>query len=226
MKGNVREEFTRNDAGCKAYARNHNVMRRDSAKATSGLDNVRRRSSARATSNQDKVMRRTSARAASDLDNVMRRESAKTISYRNESMRSKPTQHRKQNLIGTNVASNMRRNSIEASGASMMKRKTKAALVKFSLAVLVVAAIVCVILVSNHSVINADENGTPVKLEKYYKTITVQQGDSLWSIAKEYKSGDYRTVQDYVDELKSMNNLGSDQITAGNKLVVAYFEES
>ena len=81
----------------------------------------------------------------------------------------------------------------------------------------------CIILFSNHNVTNADESGNAVELTKYYKTITIQIGDTLWSIADEYKSGDYRTVQDYVDELRSMNDLHSDNILAGQKLVVAYF---
>ena len=96
-------------------------------------------------------------------------------------------------------------------------------LTKFALALMVVAAAVCIILFSNKNVTNASESGNSVQLSKYYKTITIEKGDTLWSIAKEYKSGDYRTVQDYVEELRSMNNLHSDNILAGQKLIVAYF---
>ena len=106
------------------------------------------------------------------------------------------------------------------------KRKAKInSLTKFVLSVMVVAAVVCIILFSNKNVTNADESGEAVQLTKYFKTITIEKGDSLWSIANEYKSGDYRRTEDYVNELKSMNNLHSDQIRTGQKLVVAYFAE-
>lgn len=107
------------------------------------------------------------------------------------------------------------------------KKNTKyrtSSVTKFFITVMVIAAAICIILFSNRSVTNADESGNAVVLTKYYKTITIEPGDTLWSIAKEYKSGAYKTTQDYVDELISMNHLHSDAITSGQKLVVAYFE--
>ena len=95
---------------------------------------------------------------------------------------------------------------------------------KFFITVMVIAAAVCIILFSNRHITNADESGNAVELTKYYKTITIEPGDTLWSIAKEYKSGAYKTTQDYVDELLSMNRLHSDAITSGQKLIVAYFK--
>ena len=65
--------------------------------------------------------------------------------------------------------------------------------------------------------------GDAVQLKKYYKTITIQPGDTLWSIAKEYKTSKYST-QEYVDELMIMNDLHNDNITSGMKLVVVYYE--
>ena len=82
---------------------------------------------------------------------------------------------------------------------------------------------VCIILFSNKNVTGADETGNVAELTKYFKTITIESGDTLWSIAKEYKSGDYKTTRDYVEELITMNNLHSDRITTGQKLIVAYY---
>ena len=44
------------------------------------------------------------------------------------------------------------------------------------------------------------------------KTYTVQKGDSLWSIAKKYNVG--------VEELKLANNLTSNLLSIGQKLII------
>lgn len=105
------------------------------------------------------------------------------------------------------------------------KKQAKKQLIRFMTALVIIVITVCVILFTNKNVTNADENGEFVKLNKYYKTITIETGDSLWSIASEYKTGSHKTTKEYVKELKSMNNLSSDQIVSGQKLLVAYFAE-
>lgn len=59
---------------------------------------------------------------------------------------------------------------------------------------------------------------------KYYKSITIEKDDTLWNIAEEYMTDDYDSVEEYVSVLKDMNNLNSDKILYGDKLVVAYNE--
>lgn len=103
--------------------------------------------------------------------------------------------------------------------------KISRSITRFILSVMAAAALVCIILFSSRSITSADETGEAVKLTKYYKTITIETGDSLWSIADQYRSGEYRTTKDYVEELRLMNGLHSDRIQAGQKLVVAYFAE-
>ena len=89
-------------------------------------------------------------------------------------------------------------------------------------------AIVCtalVIVLSGKNIIQAEEDQYPVK---YYTSISIQPGDSLWSIACRYSDGHYSSIQEYIDELKSINNLTSDTIHAYEYLLVPYFaaEES
>lgn len=59
---------------------------------------------------------------------------------------------------------------------------------------------------------------------KYYTSITIEQGDSLWSIAEEYCTDAYEDTREYVAELKELNSLTSDTIHAGQHLLVAYYD--
>lgn len=58
--------------------------------------------------------------------------------------------------------------------------------------------------------------------EKYYTSIQIENGDSLWSIAGKYASGCGLTTAQYVKELKSMNDLREDAIHSGQYLTVMY----
>lgn len=106
-----------------------------------------------------------------------------------------------------------------------IRRKTVSGITKFVLALMLVAAAVCIILFSNKNVVSADESGTAIRLNKYYKSITIEPGDTLWSIAQEYKSGDYPSTEAYVRELMDINGVHNGNITAGRKLIVAYYAE-
>ena len=59
---------------------------------------------------------------------------------------------------------------------------------------------------------------------KYYKSIIVSRGDSLWTYAAEYADEDhYDSYQNYIDEVLQINGLFSEDITIGQHLVVPYY---
>lgn len=68
----------------------------------------------------------------------------------------------------------------------------------------------------------AGEVGSPL-FEKYYTSIEIKNGDSLWSIANQYVEKSGMSTAQYVQELKSMNNLREDTIHSGKYLTVFYF---
>jgi len=57
---------------------------------------------------------------------------------------------------------------------------------------------------------------------KYYTSINIEKGDTLWSIASDYVSGT-KTISNYVNDLKEINNLQTDCIYQGQKLIVYYY---
>lgn len=56
----------------------------------------------------------------------------------------------------------------------------------------------------------------------YYKSIVIQPGDTLWDIAEENMTSDCQSVEQYIDTLKTLNSLESDEIHAGENLMIAY----
>lgn len=63
------------------------------------------------------------------------------------------------------------------------------------------------------------------KIYKYYTSIEIQEGDTLWSIACQYADENFISVQDYIEELRYMNQLSSDRIFEGHYLTISYYSE-
>ena len=58
---------------------------------------------------------------------------------------------------------------------------------------------------------------------KYYKSIQIHSGDTLWNIAEEYITEDYESFNAYITEVKKINKLSSDQIQDSQYLMVPYY---
>ena len=97
--------------------------------------------------------------------------------------------------------------------------KRRMILLLAALFVITVGSIVCGSIFSS-----AKDPATDIPQYKYYKSITIEQGDSLWSIAQEYRSDTYEDVQEYINELVQLNGLTSMTIHEGQHLVVAYYD--
>lgn len=59
---------------------------------------------------------------------------------------------------------------------------------------------------------------------KYYKSIMIERGDSLWSIAKENIDYDYyKSINEYIQDIKRMNSLKSDKLISGRNIIIPYY---
>lgn len=60
--------------------------------------------------------------------------------------------------------------------------------------------------------------------DKFFTNITVQEGDTLWEVAQEHMdTNHYSSVYEYMEELRMMNHLTSDELYAGQNLIITYF---
>ena len=96
--------------------------------------------------------------------------------------------------------------------------KRRITLLGAALIVITVGSIVCGSIFSS-----AKNPATDIPQHKYYKSITIKEGDSLWSIAQEYRTDAYKDIQEYIDEVIKLNGLTSRTIHEGQHLVVAYY---
>ena len=108
------------------------------------------------------------------------------------------------------------------------KRKRAREVAKKKLLLLMIATILFVVIggiaIGNSfsSVqVNAEES---CEQYKYYKSIAIESGDTLWSIAKEYCTDYSVEMQDYIDEVKELNNLASNEIHQGQHLMIVYYD--
>lgn len=59
---------------------------------------------------------------------------------------------------------------------------------------------------------------------KYYTSISVEYGDSLWTIADEYMDREFYDRLTYIQEVKSINHIQDEnEIVAGKILIVPYY---
>lgn len=82
---------------------------------------------------------------------------------------------------------------------------------------------VLTICLSLSSVVLAGNNKKEEHTYKYYTSVQIEPGDTLWSIANLYCDGAGMEITEYIKEIKRLNHLTSDSITSGQYLTVIYF---
>lgn len=59
--------------------------------------------------------------------------------------------------------------------------------------------------------------------EKIVTSVKIEKGDSLWSIASQYITEEYKDMNVYIEEIKLSNGLTSDTIHEGRYIIVPYY---
>ena len=60
-------------------------------------------------------------------------------------------------------------------------------------------------------------------LKKNYISVTIESGDTLWSIAEENMGIGYTDLKEYVQDIKEVNNLSSNTIHEGRSIIVPIY---
>lgn len=58
---------------------------------------------------------------------------------------------------------------------------------------------------------------------KYYKSVAIEEGDTLWAIALQNMDSEHYDITSYINEVKQMNGLRTDNITEGMYLILPYY---
>lgn len=62
--------------------------------------------------------------------------------------------------------------------------------------------------------------------ELCYKTIQIQDGDTLWDLADDYVEAGMSSKAEYIKQIKEVNHIYDDNIYAGSYLVLPYYQSN
>ncbi len=58
---------------------------------------------------------------------------------------------------------------------------------------------------------------------KYYTSVRIEAGDTLWAIAGEYYTDDYEDMNTYIREICELNHISENEIHAGQYITLPYY---
>lgn len=104
------------------------------------------------------------------------------------------------------------------------KRRREVYLKKLAFFVVTAVLVICFSIAAGKRLVDAhDDSQISANDQRYYKSIEIQSGDTLWDIAAEYTSGNPQEISRYVGTLMKINGLATDQIQEGQYLTVVYY---
>jgi cell division septal protein FtsQ len=129
------------------------------------------------------------------------------------------------------VAANLYNNPRYCSESEIRRRKNKIRRERIVRRQFMVLAIIVSIFViyacfAFTTIMSGAEGTDHVTEYKYYKSVVVHSGDSIWSIASEnYNANKYKDINSYIKEINTINSLSAcSTLKAGESLIVPYYE--
>lgn len=61
---------------------------------------------------------------------------------------------------------------------------------------------------------------------KYYTSVQIEKGDTLWEIAGNYITDEYKDMNAYIEEICSINHIADKDIHAGQYITIPYYSDA
>lgn len=113
----------------------------------------------------------------------------------------------------------------ERANESLKKREAIVRAQKGIIAVVVIIIVSLALLLGTGIRALASSKEDPAAYNKYYKSVRVETGDTLWTIADEYIQNLNIDKMEYIEEICELNKMDGDYIQAGEYIVVAYYSK-
>ena len=113
----------------------------------------------------------------------------------------------------------------EKANESLRKREVVVRRQKKALAIVILVFISLGILLGTSINALASSKADVASYNKYYKSVRIESGDTLWTIADDYISDLNIDKQEYIAEICELNNICENEIHAGDYVVVAYYSQ-
>ena len=96
---------------------------------------------------------------------------------------------------------------------------------QFALLMLVLTIIVFALVFMANSFMSDAQSDNFTPEYKYYKSVTVHTGDTIWDIASDnYSAEHYDNIAKYISEIKELNNISdTTKVYAGECIVIPYY---
>lgn len=106
-----------------------------------------------------------------------------------------------------------------------MKAKTKYRLTTAGKKLALIMTLLCIAVITaigSIIITNATEKRNNSSDVRLYSSVTLQDNDTLWDLADRYH-GDDESINDYIDNIKVMNNLKDNVIHTGKNITYYYY---
>lgn len=113
----------------------------------------------------------------------------------------------------------------EKANISLRKREAVVRRQKKLLAIAILVFVSLGILLGTTISAQASSEADVASYNKYYTSVRIEAGDTLWTIADEYIEDLNIDKQEYINEICTINNICEDEIHAGDYVVVAYYSQ-
>lgn len=83
--------------------------------------------------------------------------------------------------------------------------------------------LIIILSITAGSIISKAQDKDETVYYKYYTSIEIQTGDTLWSLADDYADNRFMSDKEFINEVTRTNHLLSSNIRQGDHLIIPYY---